>query len=371
MSAIVESPVQGQGIAAADAESKSAYQETFRSFLGRLPEAANVVILCHSDADGLAAGALLFKTLPKLGYLVSVRLIGKGENAWSSNTRELLYDSDEEGIIVADLGSQERSMQPGVPLLVIDHHRPRGVAPGAFVISGYGQVPTPTSGLLAHWCCETITSMDAWLWITAVSLIGDVGDKAPFEELALAKKRWKPTALRELTSLLNAARRTATGDAIPAFDLLLKAKSPEDALSGKYPELEYLKKAREEVTAALNEAKKAAPKFSGKVALIRMHSACQIHPLIAQIWRTRLKDYIVMGVNTGYRPGYVHFSARCPTSVNLLDFLRAKAPSEVDESYGGGHDQASGGALTYAKWNEFVSGLGFGPEMQVDPATGK
>jgi single-stranded-DNA-specific exonuclease len=345
---VVESPARSH-VATAVAEAKAAYQETFRGFLGRLPEAANVVILCHSDVDGLAAGALLFKTLPKLGYLVSVRLIGKGENAWSTDTRELLYESDEEGIIVADLGSRERSIQPGVPLLVIDHHRPQGVAPGAFIISGYGQVPTPTSGLLAHWCCETITAMDSWLWITAISLIGDIGDKAPFEELALAKKRWKAAGLRELTSLLNAARRTASGDAIPAFDLLLKAKSPEDALSGKYPELEFLKKAREEVAAALNEAKKAAPKFSGKVA----------------------KDFIVMGVNTGYRPGYVHFSARCPASVNLLDFLRTKAPSEVDEGYGGGHDQASGGALTYAKWNEFVSGLGFGPEMQVDPPGGK
>ncbi|MDB6029719.1 MAG: Phosphoesterase [Verrucomicrobiales bacterium] len=347
------------------AEAKAAYQETFRQFLERLPEAANIVILCHSDADGLAAGALLFKTLPKLGYLVSVRLIGKGESAWSSNTRELLYESDEEGIIVADLGSREHSIQPGIPLLVIDHHRPQGVAPGAFIISGYGQKPTPTSGLLAHWCGETITSLDSLLWITAVSLIGDIGDKAPFEELAQAKKQWKGTVLRELTSLINAARRSGTGNAIPAFDLLLKAKNPADALSGKYPELEKLRAAREEVTAALNVAKKAAPKFSGKVALIRMHSPCQIHPLIAQIWRTRLKDYIVMGVNTGYRPGYVHFSARCPVSVNLIDFLRANAPGEVDEGYGGGHDQASGGALTYAKWNEFVSKLGFGSEMKV------
>jgi single-stranded-DNA-specific exonuclease len=358
----VELPPQAE---ASIAEAKAAYQETFRQFLERLPEAANIVILCHSDADGLAAGALLFKTLPKLGYLVSVRLIGKGENAWSPHTRELLYESDEEGIIVADLGSQEHSIQPGIPLLVIDHHRPRGVAPGAYVISGYGQSPTPTSGLLAHWCGETITSLDSLLWITAVSLIGDLGDKAPFEELAQAKKQWKASTLRELTSLINAARRSGSGNAIPAFDLLLKAKNPDDALSGKYPELEKLKAAREEVTAALNEAKKAAPKFSGKVALIRMHSPCQIHPLIAQIWRTRLKDYIVMGVNTGYRPGYVHFSARCPAAVNLIDFLRANAPGEVDEGYGGGHDQASGGALPNAQWNEFVAGLGFGPEMKV------
>jgi single-stranded-DNA-specific exonuclease len=42
-----------------------------------------------------------------------------------------------------------------------------------------------------------------------------------------------------------------------------------------------------------------------------------------------------------------------------------KAPSGADEAYGSGHAQATGGALKTAQWNEFVAGLGFGPEMQV------
>jgi single-stranded-DNA-specific exonuclease len=73
----------------------------------------------------------------------------------------------------------------------------------------------------------------------------------------------------------------------------------------------------------------------------------------------------VIAANTGYRPGWVHFSVRSATGVNLIDFLRDRAPASADADYGGGHEQASGGALRVASWNEFVAGLGFGPEAQV------
>ena len=52
-------------------------------------------------------------------------------------------------------------------------------------------------------------------------------------------------------------------------------------------------------------------------------------------------------------------------SRNLLEFLRAHAPAGAGESYGRGHDQATGGSLAYAAWDEFVAGLGFGPEMRA------
>ena len=74
-----------------------------------------------------------------------------------------------------------------------------------------------------------------------------------------------------------------------------------------------------------------------------------------------------MGVNTGYRPGWVHFSARCGKDTNLLDFFRAHRPEGADSrSYGQGHDQAGGGALPVPVWNVFARELGFGPDMLVD-----
>ncbi len=149
------------------------------------------------------------------------------------------------------------------------------------------------------------------------------------------------------------------------MDLLLTASDPREIVKGDSPAAHSFREAKAEVAAALNEAKKAAPRFSGDVALIRMHTGCQVHPLIAQTWRTRLPKHIVIAANSGYLPGRVNFSMRTATGTNLLDFLAIHRPPEAGEDYGRGHDQATGGSLPYAVWNRFISSLGFGSEAQV------
>ena len=117
--------------------------------------------------------------------------------------------------------------------------------------------------------------------------------------------------------------------------------------------------AREEVKVALNEARKAAPVFSNQVALVRINTRCQVHPLIAQSWRTRLPKYIVIAANEGYMEGRVNFSARTSGDTNLLDFFIRIKLTEGEGSFGLGHDQASGGSLPIARWNELLGKLGF------------
>lgn len=269
--------------------------------------------------------------------------------------------------MIADLGVRPGVVCPDTQTIVVDHHLPIGYPPGATVISGFGHEPTPTSGLLALWCAQSFCEADDLIWLAAISIIGDMQEKAGFRELAEARARFGIGALRDATSLLNAARRSSSGAAQPAFDLLMKASGPKDVTSGKFAETEVLKKAREEVAAALDAVKRIPPKIIGQIALILMDSPCQIHPLIAQQWKNRLHKNVVMAANKGYRPGWVHFSVRTATGINLLEFLSQNAPSAADENYGSGHVQATGGALTYASWNEFITSLGFGPEMQVRP----
>ena len=125
-----------------------------------------------------------------------------------------------------------------------------------------------------------------------------------------------------------------------------------------------MREARREVNAAMAEAKKHAPLFAGQVALIRIHSSYQIHPLIAQIWRSRLPKYVVMVANDGYRPGHVHFSVR-GQQINVLDFLSSVHISDGDGAYGHGHDQASGGNLPVSRWNALLAALGFPQSVQL------
>ncbi len=343
-------------------------------------------VLCDSDGDGLPAGALLVRGLRRAGFAnVTGEPRKKGESAWGAEVLERIKARAPEALIVADLGSRpERLLGPEVPTLLVDHHKPLGVPEGAVLLTAYGTgagdgagKDIAVSGLMAYWCVSALLGEEhaaEWLWLAGISLLSDLGDKAPFPELAAAKKRFGGGALRDATSLLNALRRTATGDASAAFELLLKADGPKDVVSGMWPETRKLQEAKLEVAAALEAARKMPPKFSRKVrdelgadlVAIRLHTPCQVHPLVATRWRGLFPKSVIFGVNTGYRPGWVHFSGRAPAGVNLIDFLGRHRPAEADASYGLGHDQASGGALPVAVWNRWITEeLGFGPEMVV------
>jgi single-stranded-DNA-specific exonuclease len=270
-------------------------------------------------------------------------------------------------VIVTDLGIRPEPVLPGTPTVLIDHHVPQGLPERATVISGYGQDPTPSSSLLAYWCIETVAAADDLLWIAALGLMGDYGERAPFTELAEARGRYKAKVLREAISLINAPRRSSMGDAQPAFDLLLKASSPEDILSGEHPETALLQQARDEVKAELEAARRIPPRFAGPVALIEIHSRCQIHPLVAQSWAGRLRRQIVVAANTGFREGHVHFAVRSATGRNLIAFLQEhrRPGTEASSAYGQGHEQASGGALPLEGWAQFLTSLGFSDRQET------
>jgi single-stranded-DNA-specific exonuclease len=197
-----------------------------------------------------------------------------------------------------------------------------------------------------------------------MGLIGDMAEHAGFPELEEAQRRHGKTALRNAVSLINAPRRTASADATPALSLLLKCANPKELLSGEHPETAQLLAAKDEVKAEMDLAKRVAPKVRGDVALIPLASPCQIHPLIAQQWRGRLKDKVVIAANRDYRPGWVHFAARTATGEDLIRFFAEHRPDGAGSEYGSGHRQASGGALRHEQWNRFVTELGF-PEEQI------
>src|ERR1700712_4790424 len=239
----------------------------FLAFLAALPKgtATDIHILTDADADGLPAGALLMRSLRAAGYTnVTVETRGKVENAWMPTVHERLRERAPEALLIVDLGTRPDAILPGVPTLLIDHHAPFGTPPGATLLTSYGTEPTATSGLLALWCAQAIAPdlANDLQWMAGISLLSDLGDKAPFDELGESKKRFGATALKDLTSLLNAPRRTSVGDAAVALQLLLKVDTPKAALSRPSAEVDALRSAKVEVNAALAVARKSPPRFS-------------------------------------------------------------------------------------------------------------
>ena len=338
--------------------------EAFRAAVRAFDRAHPVLLLSHNDADGLSAAALFARAFAADGWQVRTRVVGRGESPWSPEMRAELADVAAGGVVVTDLGVQPGLPKPGVPTIVVDHHIPGAPPAGATVITGHGMDPIPTSSLLAFWCAGALADAAPWLWIAAVGLIGDMAENAGFPEMADAR-RYGVTALRDAASLVNAPRRTASGDASPALALLMTADDPKEITKGGRPEAAALHAAKAEVKAELDAARRVGPKVRGEVALIRFSSPAQIHPLIAQQWRGRLREEIVMAANAGYRPGWVHFAVRSARDRDLVTFLAEHRPPGADEAYGSGHRQATGGALRPADWNVFIRGLGFGPEDEV------
>lgn len=350
------------------AEHRAAFAQALSGFGPGRP-----VVLCHDDADGLSAGAILARAFARSGRVSAhVRVVGRGESAWSPAIRDELAALAPGGLVVTDLGVQAGPVLPGVPTVLVDHHVPRSApaASEAAVISGHADTPVPTSSLLAFACASALGEADDLAWLAAVGLVGDLGERGASADfpgvMAPVRKAHTAKALREVVSLINAPRRSAAGDAGPALRLLLRATGPAEILSGADPDAAALRAARAEVKAALDAARSVAPLFAGPIALVRCDSPCQIHPLVAQSWTHRLRQQVVIGANAGFRTGYVHFAARSAAVPDLIAFLEARAPPlGSDDQFAQGHRRATGGQVRVETWNRFAAGLGFGPEAKV------
>lgn len=338
--------------------------QRFLQALERFTPGRPVWLLSHNDADGLSALAILARALRAHGHEVRTRVVGRGESPWSPEMRDELAGEPMGGLVIADLGVRQTAPRPDVPTVVLDHHVPQGEPAGAEVITGFDMQPIPTTSLLAYWCAQALGGAEPLLWLAAVGLIGDMAEDAGFAEMAAARAHGV-TALRKAASLVNAPRRTASGDPGPALAVLMRADGPKAVTAGDTPESAALLAAKAEVAGELDAAKRVAPVVRNGVALIAFASPCQVHPLVAQQWRGRLRNEIVMAANHGYRPGWTHFAVRAARDVDLVAFLAEHRPPGADDAYGSGHRQATGGALRPADWNTFIRGLGFGPEHEV------
>ena len=319
-----------------------------------------MLVFHDSDADGVTAGVVLQITLQRLGFTAVDRSAPTRErDAWSRENRALIARHDPQTLFVLDLGSRAEPLFETARTCIVDHHRPEGVPPGALLISAYSWKPIPNTSLIVFELCTPLADISDIDWIAAIGALSDLGERAPFELMMRVKERYAMSDLKEVTTLVNAARRASSYQPEIAARALLEHRSAAELLESESPDVEALRAARVEVNRELALAKKAAPKFSGNVALVRVHSNCQVHPIIAQIWRTRLPKYIVIVANDAYLPGRVNFSMRSAAPINLLDFLGAIDLGDGEGSYARGHDQATGGSLPIERWNLLLSKLGF------------
>ena len=312
------------------------------------------IIVPDKDADGLTSGVILHRTLELLGLpsdMTVVHLLKKGNNVHSEEERQAMTAHAPSYVFVLDQGSRASPPVVDCPhtALVIDHHysTPTDFPQDAHFVTACHTPPVATASLLTYTICQSLhpSVSSRCDWLAVVGTHGDLGTtlkwSPPFPDMTATLKTYTKKALNDVVSAINAPRRTATYDVASAWTALHTADHPKDVLKHA-----RLAAARAEVAAEVERCTHAAPSFSadGKVAVFRIASPAQVHPVIATRWAGHLNSRaleIVMVANEGYLEGKVNFScrvARCARGrepgVDIIQSLRGYAALDAQSPNG-------------------------------------
>lgn len=358
------------------------------------------LIVPDKDADGLSSGAILYRTLTTLGLsedLISVHLLSKGNHTYSDDEKAKMTERKPEYVFILDQGSRKAPPIIETPhtALVIDHHYATNEdhPEGAAFVTACNSPPVATCSLLTYEICKALHPdiAEKCDWLCIIGTHGDLGTtlawKPPFPDMAATFKKYTKKTLNDAVSALNAPRRTATYDVSSAWNALISVKEPAPILKDK-----RLMAARAEVNAEVERCTHTAPKFSSdaKIAVFRISSAAQVHPVIATRWAGHLQSKaleVVLVANEGYLPGQVNFSCRIPRCarskdppVNIIETLRevaSRSPTgnlleRLGESFARGHKEASGGIVGKEEFEELMACMEVGKKAEKkDDDSGK
>ncbi|KAL9932718.1 hypothetical protein V8E36_008417 [Tilletia maclaganii] len=240
-----------------------------------------VLLVPDKDADGLSAGAILYRTLCALGLdesLLSVHLMNKGNHPGSAAEREAMSGYGAKWIIVLDQGSREGpALVDGAELgwewedeagdaesnrvhtMVLDHHfladPLQGGPRGALLVNASHSEPVATTALLTWHICRPLLTRartdtnrmggaglsdeeagDRIDWLCLLGTMGDLSVNVkwdpPFPDMKAQIKRYSKKKLGTAIALLNAPRRTPAFDTITAWRVLLHSDSPATIADG-------------------------------------------------------------------------------------------------------------------------------------------
>ncbi|TFY50521.1 hypothetical protein EVJ58_g11014 [Rhodofomes roseus] len=350
------------------------------------------LLLPDKDADGLCAGLILHYTLSALGLppaLISTHFVGKGSNVHAPTERVRIQAivppprrtsssrtrGSRAGPAILPGEDEGDGRQEGeVRTLIVDHHLADGFPVGAIVLSAAKHQPVATSSTLAYLLCEPLVRRASpevrarMEWLCVLGTMGDLGVahkwERPWPDMSACMKRWTKKGTDWIARV---ARRTAEYDVHTAWSALL-ANDPAQIVSAASgnKHVQRLHKARREIRAETERCGHTAPTFSGdgRVALVRIRSEAQVHPLIATRWASTLKSarlQIVICANDGPKAppssakrestASVGDKGEAGSEINIPDILREYAVripglrESMGEDFARGHAQASGGIV--------------------------
>ena len=281
------------------------------------------------DADGLCAAALWKRSLGGTTQVVR----GRKTLPVLQHPAKLAF--------VLDLSCPEERFPWDMPTVVIDHHPPPARLPAETLLLHRTDRCT---AWMAH---DLLGGPD---WIAVLGILSDLGDSSPSPLLQGQLQQWGLNPLRQLTSLVNSAHR-ADGDCDQALEALMQHESPSQMIRSDHPSVAYLRDCQRKVRKRLGQAKQASPTCYGNIALVEFRSDCPVQSIIAQIWKSRLADKVVLVANLRSDRAEVHLSARSRGNLSAIETLGDRGLVLR------GHSNSAGAVLTPEEWQNFLETL--------------
>lgn len=225
-----------------------ATEEDVAKFIFGSSKTRRAGILYHSDADGIAGAVIIYKTLQRIGCKDIVPIpLGRALNPHSQETKVQLPGYDLSRLIIVDSGSGAGEILSGVPVLIIDHHRPSGIPQAEVFFNTYGESSIRPTSLAAYDTCNLVVKVGDLDWVAAIGLIGDLGPKAPFPIIKESFQKYGRKNVTDSVVLVNAGSRHHDYKVDLAFNVLFNAGEPADIAQHRIAGAEELERLRREV----------------------------------------------------------------------------------------------------------------------------
>ncbi|MFN8607416.1 MAG: DHH family phosphoesterase [Vulcanimicrobiota bacterium] len=282
------------------------------------------------DADGICAAALWKRRMEGPTQVISSRL----------HLPALRHPAQR--VYLLDLSCPQEGLPWSQPTAVIDHHPLPARTPENCLVLHCSE---HCSAWLAHDLFWAETEQHAW--IAALGILSDLGDAVPCHLLQSQLEQWGLNPLRQITSLINSAHR-AGGDCDQALQALLSHDSPRQLLQSRQECVTYLRQCQRKVKKRLGQARQAPVVERGQLALVQFQCDCPIQSIIAQIWKSRLPERVVLAANLRSDRPEVQLSVRSRGHLNAVELL-GRLGLVVR-----GHPQSAGAVLTPTQWEDFL-----------------
>jgi single-stranded DNA-specific DHH superfamily exonuclease len=315
------------------------------------------VIACDHDVDGLASAVLVARAIQQLGGTTELAPVGRGQHVHETAYRSALAQRRAAAYVVTDMGSRAEPIGLPAPTLLIDHHDAGVFPPDAVVVSAARRDPVAPTSYLAFELLRDMTAIDQLDWLALLGSVADLGAAANFGAIPSWRKRYRSKHVTEAIALLNAARRAPEHDVRTALRVLSAADSPQQIAASSSPEVLRLREYRAVVAEEVKRALRVGPRMHGNVAVVRIRSRAQVHPLVAVRWKSRFAGKVVLVANDDYLPGRVNFVVRSAGDLDLLAWLRSLPFESSSPDFARGHPAATGGSLTPAEFDQLLKAI--------------